>query len=399
MVPLAGSRFSEEDFFCIQKMEDQQWRACLALAFFLHAALAGAILFMSPLFEAKLPVEEAVIVSVAPPSADIMPKVGEMSAAPRPSTREKSGLDKAKSQKEARPEKSAEAPSPVRPKPEPEAAPPPPKPMDRPEPAPAKPAPAPKPSPRTEPETKAAEKAPVSLAPQRKQQLAKDTRLQEERDRETRLEDEKKLAKEIELRQKKLEQRQRQREEEQKIREEAARRLAEKVAERKREADRRMQEEARRQAAENARRAEADAQQAEADAKRAREELASMQDAVRRNTGALQGAPQAATGRQEGMPAIEAQYWAQVAARLRSYWKLPEGRNWDASLLAKVSITINSDGQVSRIAFDGRSNDPLFDQLVERTIRQAEPMPRFPAAMRQGSVHNGFRFRPAGVGN
>ena len=88
MVPLAGSRFSEEDFFCIQKMEDQQWRACLALAFFLHAALAGAILFMSPLFEAKLPVEEAVIVSVAPPSADIMPKVGEMSAAPRPSTLE-----------------------------------------------------------------------------------------------------------------------------------------------------------------------------------------------------------------------------------------------------------------------------------------------------------------------
>ena len=260
-------------------------------------------------------------------------------------------------------------------------------------------APAPKPSPRTEPETKAADKAPVSLAPQRKQQLAKDTRLQEERDRETRLEDEKKLAKEIELRQKKLEQRQRQREEEQKIREEAARRLAEKVAERKRVADRRMQEEARRQAAENARRAEADALQAEADAKRAREELASMQDAVRRNTGAFQGAPQAATGRQEGMPAIEAQYWAQVAARLRSYWKLPEGRNWDASLLAKVSITINSDGQVSRIAFDGRSNDPLFDQLVERTIRQAEPMPRFPAAMRQGSVHNGFRFRPAGVGN
>mgnify|MGYP000285149784 FL=1 len=239
MVPLAGSRFSEKDFFCIQKMEDQQWRACLALAFFLHAALAGAILFMSPLFEAKLPVEEAVIVSVAPPSADFMPKVGEMSAAPRPSTREKSGLDKAKSQKEARPEKSAEAPGPVRPKPEPEAAPPPPKPMDRPEPAPAKPAPAPKPSPRTEPETKAAEKAPVSLAPQRKQQLAKDTRLQEERDRETRLEDEKKLAKEIELRQKKLEQRQRQREEEQKIREEAARRLAEKVAERKREAERR----------------------------------------------------------------------------------------------------------------------------------------------------------------
>ena len=55
---------------------------------------------------AKLPVEEAVIVSVAPPSANIMPKVGEMSAAPRPSTREKSGLDKAKSQKEARPEKS-----------------------------------------------------------------------------------------------------------------------------------------------------------------------------------------------------------------------------------------------------------------------------------------------------
>ena len=117
-----------------------------------------------------------------------------------------------------------------------------------------------------------------------------------------------------------------------------------------------------------------------------------------RQTGAAAGSPQAAAGRREGNPAVEGQYWRQVVQRLESYWRLPEGRNWGGGLKAEVLITINSDGRVTGIRFDSRSGDPFFDQLVEKTIRQAAPMPRFPAVMRQSSTQLPVRFRPGNLG-
>ena len=243
----------------------------------------------------------------------------------------------------------------------------------------------------------------MSLAPvQRKQKIAQDTRLQEERERE-RQEEEKRLVKELEQRKRQADERE----------------LVKKLEEQRRNAERRQQEQARQererleqerqkaiadarrqQALEEARRAEADARQAEADARRAREALASTRAEASRQTAAIQSATtQAATGRQQGNSAMEQQYWAQVAQRVRSYWVLPEMRSWDASLLATVVITINSDGQVTSINFDQRSNDPLFDQLVEKTIRQASPMPRFPAIMQQSSTRVGFKFSPGKLGN
>ena len=61
-------------------------------------------------------------------------------------------------------------------------------------------------------------------------------------------------------------------------------------------------------------------------------------------------------------------------------------------------ITIGSDGQVTAIRFDRKSGDPFFDQLVEKTIRQAAPMPRFPALMRQSSTQLPVRFIPGNLG-
>lgn len=390
---MAGRRFTEKDFFSTQQSEDQRWFICLTLAFLLHAALAGLVLFMPSLFDARMPVEEAIIVSIAPPLAETAPEVGPPSTAPEPAVRAE-----AQKRETISPEPALAPPEPEEPKPDPKPEPVPEK--IAPPPEPAKPPPAP-PQPEVRPEPPqptVAAKAPVSLSPlQRKQKVAQDTRLQEEREQE-RKEEEKRLAKE-------LEQRKRQADE---------RALAKKLEEQQRNAERRRQEQQRREqqrqkaiadarkqkALEEARRAEAAARRAEAAARRAREALASTRAEASRQTAAIQSAnTQAATGRQQGTSAMEQQYWAQVAQRVRSYWILPEMRRWDTSLLATVTITINSDGQVTSIDFDQRSNDPLFDQLVEKTIRQASPMPRFPAIMRQNNTKVGFKFRPGELGN
>ncbi|NLZ17676.1 MAG: cell envelope integrity protein TolA [Desulfobulbaceae bacterium] len=394
---MVGPRFTEKDFFSVQQREDQRWFICLTLAFLFHAGLAGVVLFMPTLFDARMPIEEAVIVSIAPPTPETAPDLGPPSAAPEPASARTEAQ-----RKEATPPEPAPPPQKPEPKPEPvpERTAAQPEPVAPPSPPPPPPKPEPKPEPPP-PEPVVAAKEPISLAPvQRKQKLAQDTRLQEERER-VRQEEEKKLARELEQRKRQADERE----------------LSKKLEEQKRNAERRLQAQReqerreqerqkaiadarRRQAQEDARRAEAEARRAEAEARSAREALASTRAEAGRQTAAIQSATtQAATGRQQGNSGIEQQYWAQVAQRVRSYWVLPEMRRWDTALLARVVITINSDGQVTRIAFDERSNDPLFDQLVEKTIRQASPMPRFPAIMQQGTTQVGFKFRPGELGN
>lgn len=402
---------TERDFFALQRVEDGQWPVCAALSFLLHTGLAAMMLFMSSLFDARMPFEEAVIVSLAPPAFDRMPELGEISSAPEPAAStapETAEPEPAETEPPARQEPQTReqpepTPEPVREQPPPEPAPsPPPEPRTRPQPAPEPAAPPPPPAPAPE---QAAAREPVSLAPAMKQQVAKDTRLEEERQ-----EEEKKLARELEQRQKQADEKKRQ--EDAKKRQAEERELAKRLEQKQREADRRLREQRERaeqarqraiaegrsrQAAEEARRAEQAARRAEAEARAAREQLASMRGESRR-TGATAGDPQAATGRTEGNPAIEGQYWRQVVQRLESYWKLPEGRSWGGGLEARVRITIGSDGQVTAIRFDRKSGDPFFDQLVEKTIRQAAPMPRFPAAMRQNSTQLPVRFNPGNLG-
>ena len=78
---------------------------------------------------------------------------------------------------------------------------------------------------------------------------------------------------------------------------------------------------------------------------------------------------------------------------------LPEMRAWDSTLLAQVFITINRNGDVVNIEFERRSRDPLFDQLVKKTIRRAAPLPPFPPLMQQDTTEVGFKFKPGELGN
>ena len=249
----------------------------------------------------------------------------------------------------------------------------------------------------------------ISLAPEkRKIKVAKDTRLDEEKVREREVQEKKKNEQDLQKKMQELQQIAN------KKRVQEERELARKLQERQREAERKetiRREEERKRAAAQARleqiRAEAEARAAAEEARQLAAEARAAQDALARTradaaakAAAMQSAATNTTaGRQGAQSMVEQTYWGRVAERVRSKWALPEMRSWDATLLAQVLITINRNGDVVNIEFERRSRDPLFDQLVEKTIRSAAPMPPFPALMQQDTTEVGFKFKPGELGN
>jgi colicin import membrane protein len=95
--------------------------------------------------------------------------------------------------------------------------------------------------------------------------------------------------------------------------------------------------------------------------------------------------------------ALESQYQAAIFNRLQQFWSLPEYKKWDPSLMAIVVITISQDGAITNQFFEQRSGDRVFDQLVEKTLRDAVPLPPIPAAIRKQQYEIGLRFSPKGI--
>lgn len=380
-------QFTDIDFYLEQQEADRRWGLASSLAVGVHAVVVLMVLFMPTIFVSKPIMEEVVSVSLVS-----MPDTTAQSAPPAA----------ASSPSKPVAEKKAEAPPP------PPPPPPPPEPAAPPEPV----APPPKPQVSVDSSTAPPEPVtatnPVSIFPdKRKIKKAQDVRLEEEKIQEREVQErqaeERELKKKIEERRHQAQQRQQEEKE-----------LEKKIEERRREAEQKdkSRREAERQKilaqakidqirAENeARQAAAEARQLEAEAKAARDAVASTRSEATRQTQAMQNAiTQTSSGRQQAQSIVEQQYWGAVAQRVKSFWVLPEMRKWDSSLLAQVVITINKEGEVISIQFDQRSKDPLFDQLVEKTIRSASPMPRFPALMQQETTEIGFKFRPGELGN
>ncbi|MDR2550571.1 MAG: cell envelope integrity protein TolA [Desulfobulbus sp.] len=382
-------QYSETEFHLLQQEAEQRWWLAFVLALCVHGAVVVTMVLMPSLFESKPIVEEVVSVSLV-----AMPDVGGAPAAPAP------------------PAAAGPPPKPAAEKVEPPPPPPPPpKPAAPPEPAtpPEQLAPTPKEKVAVQPEVAPPEpvdlKNPISLAPdKRKIKKNPDTRLEEEKVKEREQEQRKQEEREL---QKKLEERKREAEQ----RKQEERELQKKLEERKREAEQRKQEERQKALAQarleqikaenEARAAAAEARELAAQANAARDAAAAVRADANRRSQAMQNAVSggSASGRQQAVSIVEQTYWGAVAQRVKSFWVLPEMRKWDSSLLAMVVITINKNGEVTRIQFDQRSKDPLFDQLVEKTIRSAAPLPRFPALMQQETTEVGFKFRPGELGN
>lgn len=90
-------------------------------------------------------------------------------------------------------------------------------------------------------------------------------------------------------------------------------------------------------------------------------------------------------------------YLIAVNSQVQQHWKLPESQPWKDSLEAIIVIRVRRDGTVIDTFFEHRSESLTFNQYVERAIKQASPLPPFPAGFDQKDLEIGLRFRPGRV--
>ena len=147
-------------------------------------------------------------------------------------------------------------------------------------------------------------------------------------------------------------------------------------------------------AREDARRAELEARMAAADAKNA------LRDSIRTSTSASTSqaaSSQSNASKAQSMGILEQQYYATLSAHIQQHWLPPDVKSWDPNLLAVVSITIASNGQIISQSFEKESGDKLFDQFVRKTLEAANPLPALPAAMKTQRLEVGLKFKPSGI--
>jgi colicin import membrane protein len=95
--------------------------------------------------------------------------------------------------------------------------------------------------------------------------------------------------------------------------------------------------------------------------------------------------------------ALDAQYYAAVAARIQPFFQLPEIKTFDPALVTIVIITINTSGEVADTQIESSSGDALYDQFVLKSIEAANPLPPIPPALRKQRIEMGLKFSPGGI--
>jgi len=91
-------------------------------------------------------------------------------------------------------------------------------------------------------------------------------------------------------------------------------------------------------------------------------------------------------------------YYLAVSRRIHEHWVLPEMQKWPDSLESIFVVVVNRNGVIVRRFFETKSGNQFFDQFVEKTIQAAEPMPHFPADLKDKSYEIGLVFHPSGLG-
>lgn len=166
-----------------------------------------------------------------------------------------------------------------------------------------------------------------------------------------------------------------------------------------REQKRRLEQIHRQRVAESIRAEQTAEQEARIAADEVKQLLRSTASVKSTNTGT--GSPNSGSDQSRGessnLSPIENQYFAAITNRIQQFWALPEYKNWDPSLTATVVITINQDGTITSQSFEKRSGDKVFDQFVEKALRDAVPLPQIPAALKKSQIDIGLHFSPKGL--
>ena len=99
----------------------------------------------------------------------------------------------------------------------------------------------------------------------------------------------------------------------------------------------------------------------------------------------------------KAMNAVEAQWFAAVNSHLLRFWALPEFKQWDPELLAVIVITVDKNGHIINHFFESKSGDKIFDQFVTKTLQDASPLPKMPAALKKHRYELGLNFKPGTI--
>ncbi|SEF62463.1 energy transducer TonB [Marinobacterium lutimaris] len=90
---------------------------------------------------------------------------------------------------------------------------------------------------------------------------------------------------------------------------------------------------------------------------------------------------------QGGSPAARQTWFSQVAAHLARHKRYPSSaRRRGQEGVAKLSFVVDRNGQVLEFKLVGSSGFRSLDEAVIRMLKQAEPLPKFPAEMTQDSL-------------
>ena len=90
-------------------------------------------------------------------------------------------------------------------------------------------------------------------------------------------------------------------------------------------------------------------------------------------------------------------YQARLFEHISPHWQLPELQNWDDNLRAVIVMKVRRDGTVTSSRFEKRSKNLRFNQYVQKTIDNAQPLPPFPIGLRQKSEEIAVTFSPGGL--
>ena len=112
--------------------------------------------------------------------------------------------------------------------------------------------------------------------------------------------------------------------------------------------------------------------------------------------------PAQGTGRGSGSPgsavsSIETRYYASIAAKLQPLWSLPEYKQWDPNLSARVVITIRKNGEIADSFFEAKSGDKIFDKFVVKTINEVGSLPPIPPVLKKERMEIGLVFSPGKI--
>lgn len=91
------------------------------------------------------------------------------------------------------------------------------------------------------------------------------------------------------------------------------------------------------------------------------------------------------------------QYYISVSQKIHQHWVLPEMQKWDENLEAIMVVYVRRDGIVTKKEFEKKSPNLFFNQFVEKTLREALPLPPFPPGLKHNELEIGLVFHPAGL--